>query len=98
MQFDTDDVHAGLKTVQQALQLFFRIIFNFVAVACNDVFHFGLSDNFPQNRLRCDFDSRFWGSCLKQEIIGVFNIPDNSQINIDNIFVARQHMAFRQLA
>lgn len=94
MQLDADDFHAGTELVKNFLQLSLGFVLDFAAVTGNNRLHFGLSDNFAQNRLCGDANRYVRAAHAKQIVFGVFDFPNYGKIDVDNVFVAGQHMAF----
>lgn len=94
LQFDTDDFYAGAEFVKHFLQFGLGFVFNFAAVAGDNRLHFRLSDNFAQNRLGGDLNGDVRAAHVEEVVFGIFDAPDNSQVNVNDVFVAGQHVAF----
>lgn len=96
MQFDTDNFNARAELIKNFLQFGFGFIFYFAAISGDNRLHFGLSDNFTQNGLGCNLNRYVRAAHIKEVVFRVFNAPNDSLVDVNDIFIARQHMAFRE--
>lgn len=84
----------GSEFVHDFLQFGFGFVFDFAAVAGNDGLHFRLPDDFTQDGLGGNADGIVRILHAEEVVFGVFDSPDNGQVDIDNVFVAGEHVAF----
>ena len=76
------------------MQFFLGFILNLAAVSGDDGHHFRLTDDFAQHGLR-RYANRLIGALhIKEVVFGIFNPPNDCEVDVDNVFISGEHMAF----